>query len=229
MALTPIGTAAVGLLASAPPLQPDGETGREWAERELSDPAYAQAEPTLFDRIARAIADFLGGLFDIELAGEWGPTFAIVAALVVTALIVTALLIWGVPRSTRRATTAVGTLFGEVEERSAAELRAAAASHASAGEWDAAVVVRFRALARGLVERDVVDVPPGATVHAFARSAARAFPRRADDLESAARAFDDVRYLRRPGTPELYRLVADVDDAVTAERPVSASFARAGR
>jgi hypothetical protein len=56
-------------------------------------------------------------------------------------------------------------------------------------------------------------------VHAFARSAARVFPPLADRLEDAAAAFDDVRYLRRPGTGDLYRLVASVDDDVAAARP----------
>ncbi len=208
------------LVGSAPPLTPDGEEGREWAERELSDSVYEAAEPTLFDRLARAIADFFASLFDVQLGGGWGSAFAIIAAIVVAVIIVAALLVWGVPRATRRAATGVGELFGEAEGRSAAELRRAATSHADAGEWDAAVIVRFRALARGLLERDVVDVPPGATVHAFARAAARAFPARADDLERAATAFDDVRYLRRPGTRELYAVVADADDAVASQRPV---------
>ena len=129
------------------------------------------------------------------------------------------------PRAARPRTPTA--LFGEAETRSAAELRRAAASHAAKGEWDAAIVLRFRALARGTVERGVVDTPPGATVHAFARAAARAFPASAADLEAAATAFDDVRYLRRPGTAELYRRVAEVDDRVAAARPVSPDHAGA--
>ncbi|WP_354002991.1 DUF4129 domain-containing protein [Microbacterium elymi] len=85
------------------------------------------------------------------------------------------------------------------------------------------MILRFRALARGLVERRAVELVPGATVHAFARAAGRAFPGRADDLDAAASAFDDVRYLRRPGTAALYGAVARADDAVQAERPVDAA------
>jgi hypothetical protein len=209
-----------------PPLTPDGEEARDWAERELSDPAYAAAEPTPLDRIAQAIGDLIESLFGTQLSGEWGPWVALVAAVVVVLVIAAAFLIWGVPRTTARA-RAQAALFGQDEQRSAAELRRDAAARAAAGEWDAAIVLRFRALARGLVERGAVDTPPGATVHAFARAAARAFPASAADLEAAAGAFDDVRYLRRPGTAELYRRIAAVDDTVSAARPVLAELSGA--
>lgn len=206
--------------AAVPPLTPDGDEAREWAERELAEPVYAEAEPTLFDRIARAIGEFFERLFSTQLEGPWGSTLAVVAAVVAIVLIVAAFLVWGVPRATRRSRVAVAELFGEAEARSAAELRAAAESHAARRDWDAAIVLRFRALARGLAERGVLETPPGATVHGFARQAARVFPGSGVALEDAATAFDDVRYLRRPGTAELYRRVASVDDAVRAARPV---------
>ncbi|WP_345801918.1 DUF4129 domain-containing protein [Microbacterium sp. AZCO] len=220
MALT---STSIELLAdTVPPLTPDGDEARRWAEEELAKPVYAQAEPTLFDRVARAVGDFFSQLFSTELTGGWGSTFAIVAAVIVAILILAAFLVWGVPRATHRSRIAVAELFGESEGRPAAELRAAAEAHASRGEWDAAIVLRFRALARGLAERGVVETPPGATVHGFARQAARAFPASAIDLEEAAGAFDDVRYLRRPGTAELYRRVAAVDAAVAGARPLLA-------
>lgn len=205
---------------AVPPLTPDADEAREWAERVLSDPVYTAAEPTAFDRIARAVGEFFARLFDAQLPGAWGPWVAILIAVAVTVLVVAAILIWGVPRARRRSTV-TAELFGESEERSAAQLRRDAASHAARNEWVAAIILRFRALARGLVERGAVDTPPGATVHAFARAAARTFPAQAAQLEFAAGAFDDVRYLRRPGTAELYRVVADVDDAVVAAWPVA--------
>jgi hypothetical protein len=204
---------------AVPPLTPDGDEAREWAERELSNPAYDVAEPTPFDRLARAVGDFLASLLNPQVSDGWTSAFAVIAAIVVIALIVAAFLVWGMPRASRRAPRATTMLFGETEERSAAELRAAAESQARAGQWEAAVVLRFRALARGCHERGVVDPPPGATVHAFARATAGVFPSLADRLEEAAAAFDDVRYLRRPGSPDLYGLVAGVDDAVAAARP----------
>lgn len=213
-------TATIARLAeSVPPLTPDGEEARRWAEQELSKPVYAEAEPTLFDRIARAIAEFFQRLFATQLDGPWGSTAAIIAAIIVIVLIVGAFLVWGRPRATHRSRVAVAELFGEAETRSAAQLRADAEARAARGDWDAAIVLRFRALARGLVERGAVETPPGATVHAFARRAGRVFPASADSLEEAAAAFDDVRYLRRPGTQELYGRVVLVDEAVSRSRP----------
>jgi hypothetical protein len=207
------------LADAVPPLTPDGDEARRWAEDELADPAYDIAEPTPIDRIARAIGDFIASLLNPDLTGGLGTTFALVAAVIVVIVIVAAFLVWGMPRVSRRAAPRAPMLFGEREQRSAAQLRAAAEERARASDWDAAIVLRFRALARGSLERGVVDPPPGATVHAFARAAAGAFPSLAGRLEDAATAFDDVRYLRRPGTGDLYRLVASVDDAVTAARP----------
>lgn len=204
---------------AAIPLIPDGDEARRWAEEELADPAYRITEPTLFDRAARALWEFFQGLFSTEVSDGWGATLALIGVGVVIVLIVVAFLIWGLPRSTRRAAAPRSSLFGDAEERSASELRAVAGSHAARGEWKDAIILRFRALARALDERGLVDTPPGATVHAFARTAARVFPAWEDDLESAAQAFDDVRYLRRPGTDVAYAVVAAVDDALAGARP----------
>lgn len=209
------------LLAAVPPLVPDGDEAREWAERELSDPVYRLAEPTLFDRAARAVGDFIERLLTTQAPAEWGGVLAVVAIVLVLGVVIAAFLVWGTPRSTRRGAAPARLLFGEDEGRSADELRREAASHAAREEWDAAIVLRFRALARGTAERGVTDTPPGATVHAFAREAARAFPAQDAALESSAAAFDDVRYLRRPGTREVYDVVARADDAVAAARPAT--------
>ncbi|MCR2793780.1 DUF4129 domain-containing protein [Microbacterium sp. zg.Y625] len=205
-------------LTAEVPLIPDGDEARRWAETELSDPAYAITEPTALDRFAYGVEQFFRDLFATELPEGWGPWLAIGVSVLIVALVVVALAIWGMPRTPARSRTAAD-LFGETEQRTAAQLRAAAAQHADRGEWDAAVAERFRALARALDERGVVDVAPGATVHAFARDAGAALPALAERLERAASAFDDVRYLRLPGTPELYGAVAAVDDDAAASVP----------
>ncbi|MCR2785246.1 MULTISPECIES: DUF4129 domain-containing protein [unclassified Microbacterium] len=205
-------------LTAAAPLIPDGDEAREWAERELADPAYTIAEPTPLDRFAHEVAQFFLDLFNADLPDGWGPWMAVLVTVLIVAVVVVALVVWGMPRTSARSRAAT-ELFGEREQRTAAQLRTAAEQLAARQEWDAAVAERFRALARGLGERAIVDGAPGATVHAFARDAAAAFPALADDLERAAAAFDDVRYLRRPGTAELYRTVASVDDAVITTAP----------
>ena len=203
------------------PLIPDGDEAREWAERELARPVYAEAEPTPLDRIARAVAEFFESLFDSELPGGWGGPLALVIGLLIAGIIIAAFFIWGRPRVSPRSSPFPLDLFGEDERRSAAELRRAAGAEAAAGRWNEAIVLRFRSLARGVAERGILEPAPGATVHAFARQAARAFPSEEGRLDAAASAFDDVRYLRRPGTSELYGRVAAADDALVAARPVS--------
>lgn len=220
---------ALRVVADVPPLTPDGDEAREWARRELADPVYAAAEPTPLDRVARAIAEFFEQLFGSDLPGGWGSAFAIVATVVVVVLIGAALFVWGLPRATRRSGAGSAVLFGVADERTASQLRRDAAALAAQARWDEAIVLRFRALARGIVERGAVHPAPGATAHAFARAGARAFPAHSGALESAASAFDDVRYLRRPGTADLYARVESVDDAIVATRPLIADEAEARR
>lgn len=215
---------AGGLPASLPlpaVLSPGRDEAREWAERELSDPVYAAAEPTLLDRIAQAVSDFFEDLFSTELPDALGPTFAIVVAIVVTVLIVAGVLIWGRPRASSRSRRAP-ELFGQAEARTAEQLRRDAAAAAASADWDEAIVLRFRALVRGLEERTLVDVTAGTTVHGFARAATRAFPQETGRLDAAAAHFDDVRYLRRPGTEDVYRSVVRLDEDLTSSRPALA-------
>ncbi|MDZ8171088.1 DUF4129 domain-containing protein [Microbacterium xanthum] len=214
-----IQDAIVASATSVPPLTPDDDEARRWAENELSDRVYAEAEPTPFDLFARAVTDFLADLFNPEIPAGLESVFALVAVAVVVVLLIVGLVIWGRPRATRRGVDPTAELFGERETRSARTLRAEAEAEAAYGRWDTAVVLRFRALARSLTERGVIEAPPGATVHAFARAAARPFPDAAAELEDAARAFDDVRYLRRPGTADVYARLAHLDDALSSRRP----------
>ncbi|MFT4219798.1 MAG: DUF4129 domain-containing protein [Microbacterium sp.] len=202
------------------PVVPDPDEARRWAEQELAKPEYAQAQPTWFDLAAREVGEFIDHLLHPSVSGGWSGLPAVIAIVVVVVLVVAAILIWGRPRAAHRSRAAVAELFGD-DERSAAQLRRDAAARAAEQDWQEAIVLRFRALARGLSERGVVDPVPGATVHAFAREAARAFPAEGPRVEHAATAFDDVRYLRQPGTPALYALVAGVDDALAAARPAA--------
>ncbi|MFE1645624.1 DUF4129 domain-containing protein [Microbacterium sp. P01] len=230
MILTGLAAAssAMSVAAAFDPVAPDGDDARRWAEQELSDPVYAEAQPTALDRVAEAIGRFFSDLFRTDVGDGWGSALAVIATIVVVVLIVVAFLIWGRPRITPRSRAGASDLFGEDDRRSADELRRDAASRAAAGDWTPAIILRFRALARAVDERGVVDNPPGATVHAFARAAGRAFPEHRAALDEAAAAFDDVRYLRRPGTAALYVRVGDVDDAVSAARPVPPRLSSAG-
>ncbi|WP_091231889.1 DUF4129 domain-containing protein [Microbacterium sp. 3J1] len=200
-------------------LIPDGDEAREWAEVELSNPRYADAKPTWFDLLARDIGRFLADLFSPENGANVGPSALIVVCVVVFAALVAALIIWGRPRRSRAVSGRRTDLLGATDDRTAAQLRADAERSARAGDWDEATILRFRALARGLLERDLIDPSPGATAQAIAREVSHVLPTEASAVRSAAASFDDVRYLRHPATAERYAELAATDDRFVAARP----------
>ncbi|MBS0025642.1 DUF4129 domain-containing protein [Microbacterium paraoxydans] len=198
---------------------PDGDEARRWAEEELSNPRYADAKPTWFDLLARDIGRFLADLFSSGNGQSVGPVALIAVTLLIVAALITALLVWGRPRRSRAVRRGHAHLLGADDDRTAAQLRADAERSARDCDWDTAVVLRYRAVARSLLERDLIDPAPGATAQAIARSATLVFPDEADAMRRAAAAFDDVRYLRHPATEQGYRELAATDDRLRARRP----------
>ena len=112
-----------------------------------------------------------------------------------------------------------GRLLVRQRRRRAEQLRRDAEAAARRGDWVSAIADRFRALARAVADREIVPVLPGTTAHEFARSAAAPFPAEAEALGDAAIAFDEVRYLSRPGGPEAYQSLVALDDRIAAARP----------
>ncbi len=201
------------------PLDPDGEQARQLLTSELSDPAYRVAEPTWFDRAAQAVRDAVTGLFSGSVTPEWASVIALIIGGALLALIVVAIVVWGRPARRSRRSSGSGELFGEREHRSAAELRQAAAAAAKRSDWDAAIVLRLRAAARGLDERGILDLPPGTTAQQFAMQARALSAAAGPHLAIAASAFDAVRYLDQPGTRAGYEAVSAADDALIAMTP----------
>lgn len=201
---------------------PDGDEARRWAEDELSQQEYEAAKPTWFDQLASDIWEWILGLFRPEGAGTAAPIAAVVIVIVLIAALVVALLVWGRPRASRT-TRRNADLLGERDDRTAAQLRAEAERRARERDWDGAVVLRFRALARALIERDLIDPAPGATAQGIAREAIPSLPGFADRLHSAATAFDAVRYLRTPADEADYRALAATDDDIRSATPVHAA------
>ena len=198
---------------------PDGDEARRWAEEELANPRYADAKPTWFDLVARDVGRFIADLFSSENGANVGPSALIIVIVIIAAALITALILWGRPRSSRAVRRARADLLGASDDRTSAQLRSDAERRAREGDWDAATVLRYRAVARSLWERDLIDPAPGATAQAIAREASTVFPDEADALRRAASAFDDVRYLERRATPESYRELAETDDRLRARRP----------
>lgn len=198
---------------------PDGDDARRWAEEELAQQRYADAKPTWFDLLARDIARFIGDLLNPENTANVGPSALIIVSVLIFAALLAVLIIWGRPRRPSAVRRQSGSLLGADDDRSAAQLRADADRAAKAGDWDEATVLRFRALARGLLERDLIDPAPGATAQAIAREVGSVFPVEADGVRAAAVSFDDVRYLRHPATPDSYAQLAATDERLGALRP----------
>lgn len=207
------------MLTADIPVVPDAPEARRWLLEELSRPEYREAEPTAFDLAAQAVRDWLAALLSGG-TGLPGPVLAAIAVGLVVVLVVVGLLVFGVPRLRRRR-AATTPLFEDNDTRSLAELRRAAEAAAAAGRHDLAIEERFRAIVRALVDRELVRVHPGTTAHGFARSAAEAFPAEGDRIESAAAAFDAVRYLGRTGTADDVRELAALDAALEAASPAS--------
>lgn len=206
------------------PVDPLPPEAREWILGELSKPPYQAAQPTLFDRIAKAIADWFASLQFGSTEGPPTVGIAVIVTLVIVGLVV-AFLIFGVPRLNRRSSVA-GSLFGDDDARTAARIRSDAAAAASRGDFETAIEEMFRSIARGLAERSIVTTTPGTTARGFAGRAGLAFPAQAQQLVASAAAFDDVRYLSRPGTEAAYLAVATLEADLRAAKPVlEAAFA----
>lgn len=213
-------------VAAAIPVDPDAPEARRWLSDELAKPIYQTSKPNWFDQLAKAFWDWLGSLFSGTggVLGDLLPLVgAVVVTLVVVAAVVVAILLFGPPRLRRRAAGS-GDVFGD-DERSAAQLRAAAEASAASGDFSTAIIERFRAIARDAAERTVAVVLPGTTADDVARQLAAAFPDLATELTSAAREFDGVRYLDRAGTADGYRRLTELDERLRSSRP--ASFAGA--
>lgn len=205
-------------------LIPDGDDARRQAEQELSNPRYAEAKPNWFDLIARDISRFFADLFSIENGASIGPSAIIIVAVIISAALIVALISWGRPRRSRTTRRERANFLGAPDDRTAAQLRSDAERCASEGDWCAATILRYRAIACSLRERDLIDPAPGATAQSIARQTITVFSDEAEAMRRAATTFDDVRYLGRPATAEIYQNLADTDTRLRARRSEGVSI-----
>ncbi|WP_254431289.1 DUF4129 domain-containing protein [Agromyces sp. Marseille-P2726] len=202
------------------PLDPDAPEARRWLEEELAKPEYQNAKPSAFDLAMLAVRDWIASLFE-GAVGLPTPVLWLLGVLLVVVLVVVGLLVFGVPRLRRRR-PAPAPLFDDGDLRDLTTLRRAAAAAAASGDWPLAIEERFRALVRGMVERDLVRVHPGSTAHGIADAAARRFPGEAEGLRAAAVDFDAVRYLGRAGSSEAYARVTELEQRLAQTAPAGA-------
>ena len=207
-----------------PPVTPNGPTAQSWILGELSKSEYAASRPTPFDIFATGVRNFFNSLTAPSIGGApaLGP---IIIVIIVAVVLVIAFLVFGRPRLNRRSRV-TGELFGEDDQRTAAQILAAARAAAAAGNFSLAVIEGMRASARVLAERTLLTMYPGTTAHAFSRQAAVLFPAHGAQLEQTAFVFDRVRYLDEPGTESEWqaaeRLANDLRSAQPAGERIDA-------
>jgi len=199
------------------PVDPDRPEARRLLAEELAKAEYQRAKPTWWDQLLGSFTDWINSL---QFGGSDGPPAfgMLVLLIVVGVLLLIAFLVFGLPRLNRRSTV-TGSLFGDDDARTAAQIRAAGEAAAARGDYAIAIAELFRSIARGLAERTVLTTSPGTTAHDFATRAGVAFPARADDLAASAAAFDEVRYLGGAGSREQYDLVERLERQLRAAKP----------
>ncbi|MFF0754483.1 DUF4129 domain-containing protein [Streptomyces sp. NPDC004267] len=190
---------------------------QEAAERELSKPMYHENDPSPLQRALDRFWDWIGHLFDAAAGATPGGVVGVVAVVLVVIALVAAL--WWRLGTPRRAPSGGGDALFDDGPRTAAEHRAAAARHASAGQWNQAVQERMRAIVRSLEERTLLEPRPGRTADEAAAEAGRSLPGHADGLRSAARAFDDVTYGGRSADEPAYQRIEQLDTALERAKP----------
>ena len=202
------------------PLDPDAPEARRWLEDELAKPEYQSAQPNAFDLAMQAIRDWFVSLF-AGASGIPGPLLTLLVVVVVALVVVVGLVVFGVPRLRRRR-RAAAPLFDDADRRDLETLRRAAIAAAAAEDWPLAIEERFRALVRGILERDLIRVHPGTTARSVADAATTPFPAHEPSLRAAAADFDAVRYLGRAGTREQYEALTELERKISATAPTSA-------
>jgi hypothetical protein len=197
------------------PVLPDPDAARAAAHRELLQPAYHAHDPTLFQRVATRLVNWVQQAFDRASGPTPGNRLAILLLLGLVVLAVVGIRTRLGPL--RKAHRRPAPVFRS-ETRSAGDHHAAADAALAAGDVRRATVERFRALVRGCEERGLLVPRPGRTADEVAAEVAALRPSAAGPVRAAAGVFDEVRYGGRPGSRAGHDLVAGADVAVREAR-----------
>jgi Domain of unknown function (DUF4129) len=190
-----------------PAIDVDRDTAHQAAQRELAKPIYPKGSIT--QRIQEWIHELLYRLIEhgSSVPGGWF-TVSVLLMLVVAALVVAV----RIARRTIRTRRGADFELFDAGQLSAAQHRATAERFAAEGNWSAAIRHRLRAVARGLEESGTLSPAPGRTANELATDAGERLPQLASELSQSATAFNDVTYGERPGTPDAYQMIVDLDD-----------------
>jgi hypothetical protein len=201
------GGSLVGGLSPTPP------EARSWLRQELQGPDYRS--PWLESAI-RWVADHILSLLDG--AGQLAGLSPLITVLI--ALVVIALLVWVLPRVRRE--PALSAPEGAVLEDptiTSRHYRDSAALAVRDGRYDDAVLDGFRAIAKDMSERSLLDDAPGRTAHEVSLALSSPFPGHAGQLAQAADLFDAVRYGHRRASASQAGQVLQLDADLVGSRP----------
>ena len=140
------------------------------------------------------------------------------------ALVVIALLVWVVPKI-RRESVAARADAAVLDDMTitARTYRNRAAQAFEDGRYDDAALDGFRAIAKDMSDRTLLDDAPGRTAHEISLALARPFPDHADRLARAADVFDSARYGHLRLTADQAGEVQHLDAELVKARPVLAA------
>ncbi|HZU49440.1 MAG TPA: DUF4129 domain-containing protein [Mycobacterium sp.] len=188
-----------------PSIDIDRDAAHQAAQRELAKPIYPKESPI------QRFHDWLDDLmYRVLHAGASMPGGWFTVSVLLILLAIGAGVAIHVARRTLRTTRGDRPMFDR--QLSAAQHRATAEEFAAQGDWAAAIRHRLRAVARSLEDSGVISPMAGRTANELARDAGACLPHLASEMSQAAIAFNDVTYGGRPGTPDAYQLIADLDE-----------------
>jgi hypothetical protein len=201
-------------------LDPSPDQAREWLAQELNRSSY---RGSWLESLLRWVLRQLNNLLDgVSRVGGLSPVITVLVALVVITL-----LGWVLPK-VRRESAAAGAEWAVLREltTSAATYRDRAARAFTNGRYDEAVLDWFRALARDMSDRTLLDDAPGRTAHEVSLALGHPFPGQAERIGHAADVFDSVRYGHRGVTAEQADAVQKLDAELVRTRPKLAASPR---
>jgi len=206
-----------GLAGREPPLKPEADEARAWAQAELEKAIYSTS-PSLWQRFLDWLADLWRNLIDTN--DQLGPVLMPVLILAALAVVVGIALLLGGPlrrRRLRRAGASIEVL--DDDARSSAAIRRAADAAAAGGDYATAVLERYRAIVRSLDERAVLEDRRGRTAREAALAAGARLAPCAAGLRWAGDLFDSVCYGHAQPSEADDVAMRDLDREVARTRP----------
>ena len=198
------------------PVEPDADQARNWLENELSKAEYQDAQPGLLERALARILEFLQDLLS-GIQGVGAPVGILFLALGALVLLALAVLVVRPRLNARRKPAG---LFDETTaDQDAAAHRALAEQAAHAGNWDAALAERLRAILRSAEERVILHPQAGRTAHEAGTSLSAVFPAAAAEIRWLSRRFDEVRYGGSRAAEPDARRAAELDEQLLGSQP----------